>query len=56
MPQDGAIDLYNPNLTTEILKYKLTQPFERCCYCMEPVNVDWTTIKKPSELSDWVNL
>ncbi len=55
LPEDGAIDLYDENLTTEILKERLLTPFERCCYCTRPVNVKWQTVKFPSVLSDWVN-
>ncbi|MBR1396073.1 MAG: hypothetical protein IJ563_00875 [Selenomonadaceae bacterium] len=55
LPEDGAINLYDENLTTEILKYKLKQPFERCCYCTNPVDINWQSIKYPSVLSDWVN-
>ena len=54
LPEDGAIDLYEPNLTTEIMKERMMQPFERCCYCKDPVAVDWDRIKMPSVLSDWI--
>lgn len=55
LPEDGAIDLYDETLTTEKLKSRLNQPFERCRYCTPPVWIDWTTIKNPSVLSDWIN-
>ena len=55
LPEDGAIDLYDENLTTEILKERLETPFERCCYCTNPVPMQWDSIKYPSVLSDWVN-
>ena len=55
LPEDGALDLYDPTLTTEKLKYHLLQPFERCRYCTPPVNVEWTTIKNPSPITDWVH-
>ena len=55
LPEDGAIDLYDENLTTPQLKSRLLQPFERCRYCTPPVPIDWTTIKNPSVLSDWIN-
>lgn len=54
LPEDGAIDLYTPGLTTEMIKAKLLQPFERCCYCREAIMVDWEQIKQPSVLSDWL--
>lgn len=54
LPEDGAIDLYAPGLTTEMIKAKLLQPFERCCYCRDAISVDWAQIKKPSLLSDWL--
>lgn len=54
IPEDGAIDLYDENLTTESLKKALIKPFERCNYCKNPIKVKWEQIKKPSKLSDWV--
>ena len=54
IPEDGAIDLYDENLTTESLKKALLKPFERCMYCKNPVKVKWEQIKKPSKLSDWI--
>lgn len=54
LPEDGAIDLYTPGLTTEMIKTKLLQPFERCCYCRDAISVDWAQMKKPSLLSDWL--
>lgn len=55
LPEDGALDLYDPNLTTEKLKAHLLTPFERCRYCTPPVEVEWTTIKNPSLITDWVH-
>lgn len=55
LPEDGAIDLYDPTMTTHKLKALLNTPFERCRYCTPPVMINWSTIKKPSTLSDWVN-
>lgn len=54
LPEDGAIDLYDENLTTEELKKSLLQPFERCKYCKSPIKVKWQQVKNPSDLSDWV--
>ena len=54
LPEDGAIDLYDPSLTTAILHMKLLLPFERCRYCKSPVSVKWKQINNPSTLSDWV--
>lgn len=55
LPEDGALDLYDENLTTEKLKTHLLTPFERCRYCTPPVEVEWTTIKNPSPITDWVH-
>lgn len=55
LPEDGALDLYDPTLTTEKLKAHLLKPFERCRYCTPPVDVEWTTIKNPSPITDWVH-
>lgn len=54
LPEDGALDLYNASLTTEKLKAHLLKPIELCRYCKTPIDVEWTTIKHPSPLSDWV--
>lgn len=54
LPEDGAIDLYDATLTTEILKERLLQPFERCCYCKDSISVDWRQINTPSVLEDWI--
>lgn len=55
LPEDGALNLYDPTLTTEKLKAHLLRPFERCRYCTPPVAVEWTTIKNPSPITDWVH-
>ncbi|MBQ7630072.1 MAG: radical SAM protein [Selenomonadaceae bacterium] len=53
LPEDGALDLYDPNLTTEKLKAHLLTPFERCRYCTTPVEIEWSTIKNPAPITDW---
>ncbi len=55
LPEDGALNLYDPTLTTEKLKAHLLTPFERCRYCTPPVEVEWSTIKNPSPITDWVH-
>lgn len=55
LPEDGALDLYDENLTTEKLKAHLRTPFERCRYCTPPVAVKWDTVKLPSPITDWTN-
>ena len=55
LPEDGALDLYDPNLTTEKLKAHLLTPFERCRYCTPPVTVEWSPMNNPSPISDWVH-
>ena len=55
LPEDGALDLYDPTLTTEKLKAHLLTPFERCRYCTPPVAIEWTTIKNPSPITDWIH-
>ena len=55
LPEDGALDLYDASLTTEKLKAHLLSPFERCRYCTPPVEIEWTTIKNPSPITDWVH-
>ncbi len=55
LPEDGALNLYDSNLTTEKLKTHLLTPFERCRYCTRPVAVNWDTVKQPSPITDWTN-
>ncbi|WP_272797124.1 radical SAM protein [Butyrivibrio sp. DSM 10294] len=54
LPEDGAVDLYEECLTTEIIRQRISKPFERCRYCAEPVDGPWHTIHNPSTLDDWV--
>ena len=54
LPEDGAVDLFEEGLTTEIIRRRISEPFERCRYCMEPVDEIWHTIQNPSVLEDWV--
>jgi organic radical activating enzyme len=55
IPEDGAIDLYDGDMTTQKLKERLMQPFERCRYCMDKgKDVPWKRISNPSTLSDWI--
>lgn len=55
LPEDGAIDLYEEDLTTEKLKKFLSTPFERCRYCTSPIAVKWGTVSYPSPVTDWTN-
>ncbi len=55
LPEDGALDLYEKDLTTEKLKKFLSVPFERCRYCTAPVPIKWGTISQPSPITDWTN-
>ncbi len=55
LPEDGALDLYEENLTTEKLKKFLITPFERCKYCTRPVAAKWEPLKYPSQITDWTN-
>lgn len=54
LPEDGVIDLYEEGLTTETIRKRLSEPFERCRYCMEPIGEEWHIIHEPSVLEDWV--
>ena len=55
LPLDGAIDLYDPSMTTEKIKRGLNSAFARCAYCTPPVPVKWEQVKLPSVLSDWTH-
>ena len=54
LPEDGAIDLFAENLTTETIKMQLEEPFERCRYCTDPKEIPWEKVSLPSTLEDWV--
>ena len=54
LPEDGAIDLLEKNLTTEKLKRRLLQPIDRCRYCSDDKLVPWDHAKNPSVLEDWI--
>ena len=55
LPEDGAISLYEPGLTTHILKEQLLLPFERCRYCnSETEMIPWGVAHEPSILDDWI--
>ena len=56
LPEDGAIDIYDPSLTVETLKKKLFTPFERCRYCTKAKPIPWSQMHQPSILSDWVQV
>ena len=56
IPEDGFVDLYEEGLTTEIIRRRISQPFERCRYCAEPIEIPWHTIHNPSILEDWVTV
>lgn len=56
LPEDGKINLYDDNLTTETLKLLLLSAFERCRYCEAPKSIKWRQMSKPSTLEDWVNI
>lgn len=54
LPEDGAIDLYEKGMTTEMIKRALNKPFQRCSYCTPPRPVEWDVVNNPSVISDWV--
>ena len=54
LPEDGAVDLYEKGLTTEMIKRALNKPFQRCSYCTSPRSVEWDVVSNPSVISDWV--
>ncbi len=54
LPEDGAVNLYEEGLTTEMIRRRISKPFERCRYCAEPIDHPWHTIHNPSTLEDWV--
>lgn len=55
IPEDGAIDLYDENLTSEKLISGLLTPLERCQYCASDCKeIDWRIIHKPSTMDDWI--
>lgn len=56
LPEDGAIDIYDPTLTVETLKQRLSTPFERCRYCTKAKAIPWSQMHQPSVLGDWVQL
>jgi hypothetical protein len=55
MPEDGAIDLYEPDLTTREVRERLLLPFERCRYCsVHTEMIPWDVVHEPSILDDWI--
>ncbi len=54
LPTDEGIDLYDPELTTPVLKARLLIPMERCGYCFEGKPCQWEILGKHSVLEDWV--
>ena len=53
IPEDGTLNLYDNNLTTEKIKLHLSQPFERCRYCDYEVKVPWSIMHRPPIIEDW---
>ena len=53
LPSDGAIDLYDPSLTTAELKLRLSKPLERCNYCTAVKAAPWKQAEKEPSLQDW---
>ena len=55
LPEDGAIDIYDPTLSTRKLKEQLMLPFLRCRYCStETEMIPWGVMTTPTVLGDWV--
>ena len=55
LPEDGAISVYEPGLTTRDLRERLLLPFERCRYCSgETEMIPWDVAHEPSVLEDWI--
>lgn len=55
IPCDGAVDLYQPNLTLCQIKQALLTPMNRCRYCSPPVSVAWQQANPNSpKLEDWI--
>ncbi len=55
LPEDGAIDIYEPGMTTHKLKEQLLLPFLRCRYCTRDTEmIPWDVVHEPSTLDDWI--
>ncbi|MBQ1901779.1 MAG: 4Fe-4S cluster-binding domain-containing protein [Lachnospiraceae bacterium] len=55
LPEDGYVDIYEEDMTSERIQRRLLTPFERCRYCSDKsIPVKWEVMHEPSILSDWV--
>lgn len=55
LPEDGYVDIYEEDMTSERIQGRLLTPFERCRYCSDKsIPVKWEVMHEPSILSDWV--
>ena len=53
LPTDGAVSLYDENLTTYKLKSHLQKPFKRCCYCSkEDDEIRWHVTG--NSINEWI--
>ena len=56
IPLDGAIDIMRDDVTVEKIKKWLITPFDRCRYCTDPIEIEWSVVGKDRKLEDWVQL
>ena len=56
IPLDGAIDIMQDDVTVEDIKKWLITPFDRCRYCTDPIEIEWSVVGKDRKLEDWVQL
>jgi len=54
IPNSGALDLYTEGLSTRKVKEHLITPWDRCRYCDKEEPVNWSIVKHPSDISQWV--
>lgn len=54
LPTDEGIDLYDEELTTQMLNMRLLIPLERCAYCIAGKAYTWEVLGRNSTLEDWI--
>ena len=53
IPETGALNLYEDDISTRKIKEHLLTPWDRCCYCDQEEPIDWGVVKHPSSLNQW---
>lgn len=54
LPENNGVNIYDPQITGWDIKNFLQTSSDMCCYCTEPISIDWSNGIENADINDWV--